>query len=265
MNSHWKTSICRLSAVIALFLVVTAAMTAQVKTSTNTSEGAAAKKVTVERGEVAYVSGNDLFVKMEDGQIRHFPNVSESTRIDADGKQLGIHDLKPGMKLEHTLTVTTTPRTVTTVETVTGKVWHVSPPKSVILTLDNGQNQRFTVPDGQKFTIDGHETDVWHLKKGMSVTATRVTETPETQVQHHRKLAASMPTPPPVPPANTPILIARADVLPTLTAEAPETKPEAKPEPQPTALPKTGSPLPLIGLVGLLLGSISLCLRLVRR
>jgi hypothetical protein len=37
-----------------------------------------------------------------------------------DGKQLGIHDLKPGMKLQRNITTASTPQTITTVQTVTG-------------------------------------------------------------------------------------------------------------------------------------------------
>src|ERR1700747_107019 len=111
-------------------------MSAQVKTTTETTSGQATHEVTVERGEVVLVNGNDLVVKMADGSVRHFPNVPESARVTVGGQELGIHDLKPGMKLERTITVTTTPQTVTTVQTVTGKVWHTSPPNSVILTLE---------------------------------------------------------------------------------------------------------------------------------
>ena len=32
--------------------------------------------------------GNDLVVKMEDGTIRHFPNVPESAKVIVDGKEL---------------------------------------------------------------------------------------------------------------------------------------------------------------------------------
>jgi hypothetical protein len=42
---------------------------------------------------------------------------------------------------------------------VTGKVWRVSPPNSVILTLEDGTNQSFNIPKGQKFNVDGQETD----------------------------------------------------------------------------------------------------------
>ena len=79
-----------------------------------------------------FVTGNDLVVKMSDGEIRHFPNVPESTRVTVDGQQLGIHDLKPGMTLQRTITTTTTPKVITTTQSVTGKVWYVQPPSSVI-------------------------------------------------------------------------------------------------------------------------------------
>src|SRR5579862_6080407 len=104
--------------------VFTLGVSAQVNTTTSTEKGAKTKEVSVERGEVVTVSGNDLVVKMEDGSIRHIANVPDSVRITVDGRQLGIHDLKPGMKLQRTIITTTTPQTVTTVQTVTGKVWH---------------------------------------------------------------------------------------------------------------------------------------------
>lgn len=256
MNSPWRTFLGRWSVAAAVFVVGTTALTAQVKTTSSTTAGTATQEVTVERGEVQYVTGNDVWVKMEDGQIRHVANVPESARVTVDGKEIGVHDLKPGMKLQRTITTTTTPRTVTTVQTVTGKVWHVAPPKTVILTLENGQNQQFTVPNGQKFNINGQQTDVWGLKKGMTVSATKVVEAPETVVEHQRQLTGTAPPPPPPLPADAPILIAKAEPTPA---------PAAAPAAEPAALPKTGSPLPLIGLLGLLFTSTSLCLRLVRR
>src|SRR5262249_6740504 len=156
-------------------------------------------------------------------------------------------------KLQRTVTTTTTPKTITKVETVTGKVFHVSPPKTVILTLENGENQQFTVPKGQKFMVDGKETDVFDLKKGMTVSATRITETPETPVEQQKEVSGRMPPPPTPPPANLPIVIARTDVAQT---PAPEPKAETSSEAK-AALPSTASPLPLIGLIGLLLAGAS--------
>jgi hypothetical protein len=128
---------------------------AQVQTTTATTAGQSSRTVTVNRGEVYAVDGNDLIVKMADGTFRHFPDVPESARATVDGKKLGIHDLKPGMMLERTIITTTTPMIVTTIQTVTGKVWHVNPPLSVILTLEDNTNQEFKIPKDQKFNVDG--------------------------------------------------------------------------------------------------------------
>jgi hypothetical protein len=58
-------------------------------------------------------------------------------------------------------------------------VWHVTPPLTVILTLENGQNQEFKIPKGQKFNVDGQMVDAFGLKKGMKVDAQKVVEEPE--------------------------------------------------------------------------------------
>jgi hypothetical protein len=239
MNLQRKTSLFNLTLVMVMCLILTVAVAAQVEKTTSTTEGMASKTVSVDRAEVISVAGNDLLVKMEDGQLRHIANVPESAQVTVDGKQLGIHDLKPGMKLERTITTTSTPKTITTVETVTGKVVHVSPPNSVILALENGENQQFKIPKGQKFMVDGNETDAFGLKKGMKVSATRITEVPETEIRHEKQLSGSMPPPPPAPPVGAPILIARA---------APPTIPQAEEK----TMPQTASPLPLLGLLGLL-------------
>lgn len=253
----WKTRWLALGTG-AVSLAFAIGMRAQVQTDTSVAHGAASKTVTVERAIVVAVSGNDLVVKMDDGSLRHFSNVPESTRVDVDGKELGIHDLKPGMTLQRTITTTTTPKVITTTQSVTGKVWHVQPPSSVVLTLDDGTNQQFTIPKGQKFNVNGQMTDAWGLKKGMVVSATKIVEEPVTVVEHQRQLTGSMPPPPPSPPADVPILVVVARPTPapaaTQTAEA-----------TPTALPKTASQLPLFGTLGALCLLAGLGLRIRRQ
>ena len=254
--SSW-TRIGLVLAAGTICLAFTARTSAQVQTTTTETHGKASKDVQVERGEVVLVEGNDLFVKMEDGSIRHFPNIPDSARITVEGKSLGIHDLKAGMKLERTITITTTPKTVTTVQTVTGKVFHVTPPNSVILTLDDGTNQSFKIPKGQKFNINGKETDAFGLKKGMKISATRIVEEPMTVAEHQQQVTGKMPPPPPAPPADVPVLIVMA-----IPVRAPASE---MPAAAPAELPKTGSELPLIGLLGLACLSVSFGLKLVRR
>jgi hypothetical protein len=240
-------------AVGAIGLAFAVKTSAQVQTSTEERKGQATQQVQVDRAEVVAVQGRDLIVKMEDGSLRHISNVPESARVSLDnGQEIGIHDVKPGMHLVKTVTTTTTPKVIVTTQTVTGKVWHVTPPTSVILTLENGENQTFRIPEGQRFMVNGQQTDAWGLRKGMNVSATRVVEEPVTQVQEEAKVAGSMPPPPPTPDATMPILVAVVKPAP-----APAEPPAAS---APAELPKTASDLPLIGLFGgmLIVGSFGI-------
>jgi hypothetical protein len=195
---------------------------AQVKTTTSIQPGKSSEVVRVDRGEVLAVEGNDLIVRMEDGSVRHFENIPDNAKVTVDGKQLGIHDLKPGMTLQRTITTTTTPHTVTTILTVTGKVWHVTPPLSVILTLENGTNQSFKIPKDQKFNVNGEMIDAFGLKKGMVVRAIKIVEeAPMTTTTEQKSVTGTMPTPPPTLPADTPLLIAQGAPTPPETTEAP--------------------------------------------
>jgi hypothetical protein len=137
---------------------------------------------------------------------------------------------------------------------VTGKVWHVNPPLSVVLTLENGTNQSFKIPKGQKFNVDGKTVDAWGLKKGMRISATKVVEEPQTVIEQEKKLTGKMPPPPPPPPADTPMLI-------VLVMHPPN---PAEPEPAPAELPKTGSLLPVVGLLGILCCGFSFGIRMLR-
>jgi LPXTG-motif cell wall-anchored protein len=243
-------------AVAVVCLSFALSMSAQVQTRTTTASATPTVDNHVESGEVVTVSGNDLVVKMSDGTIRHVANVPESARVLVDGQELGIHDLKPGMKLQRTITTTTTPKTITTVQSVTGKVWFISPPNSVILTLADGKNQQFKIPNNQKFNVDGQMVDAWGLKKGMNISATKVVEVPVTVVSQSRTITGEMPPPPPPPPADVPILVVEEEVV--VPVEVAQAAPPAE-------LPHTGSELPLIGLLGLLSLASSLGLRTARR
>ena len=260
MNSRSMISKSLTLAVGALCLAFAVSTVAQVQTQTSTTTSQVTKVVQVESGEVVAVEGNNLFVKMPDGSLRDFPNIPASAKVNVDGQPLGVHQLKPGMKLQRTTVTTTTPQVVTTIQTVTGKVWHVTPPLKVILTLENNENQAFMIPDGQKFTVDGQEVDAWGLKKGMMVTATKIVETPVTAVTEHTQVTGTFPN-------GGTVLIAKG--APTAasggaggTASGATT---AKASTGSAKLPKTATGLPLVGILGLLLISTSLGMALLRR
>jgi LPXTG-motif cell wall-anchored protein len=256
MNSTtgWRRTwlVCLLGVVC---VALAARASAQVQTKTNTAAEQATVVTQVESGEIEYVSGNNVVVKMADGSLRHFDNVPDSARITVDGKEIGVRDLKVGMKVQRTITTTTTPRTITTVQSVTGKIWYINPPNSVTLTLADGKNQIFKIPNNQKFNVNGQMVSAFHLRKGMTISATKIVEVPETVVAQQRKLTGEMPPPPP-PPPDVPILVVEEETAaPVEVAEAQA----------PAELPKTGSQLPLIGLIGFLSLAASLGLRTARK
>jgi hypothetical protein len=288
LSNNWMKN-GLLLAVGTLFVFFAQSAGAQVQTTTSVQSGQSKEVVRVDRGEVMAVEGNDLIVKMENGSMRHFENIPESAKITVDGKQLGIHDLKPGMKLQRTITTTTTPQVVTTIATVKGKVWYIAAPSTVILTLENGTNQSFKIPKDQKFNVDGQMVDAFGLKKGMVVTATKIVEVPESVVSQERTVTGTTPTPPVVSetpvaaaseeksataseeksvsaPTPTPVQTPAADA-PLLIAEgAPTAAPlEATETPAPPAQssPKTGGYVPLVGL-GLLLIIVLVVARSIR-
>lgn len=219
---------------------------AQVETKTRTDVGTPTKEVQVERGEVVYVSGNDLIVRMENGTIQHFPDVSDSARAIVDGKEIGIRDVKVGMKLQRTIATSTTPTLVTTVNKVTGTIYSVSPPNSLVLTLENGKNQKFSIPVGQKIDVDGKMLGSSELRRGMKVTATKVVTVPSTVVAQDKMVTGTGP----LPPLTT---------LPILVMDEPEETASA------SELPKTGSLFPLLGLAGLLSVGMGVGLRIARK
>jgi hypothetical protein len=127
----------------------------------------------------------------------------------------------------------------------------------VILTLADGKNQKFTIPKGQKFTVDGQQVDAFGLKKGMKIDAQKIVEQPETLVSQQIKRTGIAPPPPPAPTPDVPMLVA-------VERPAPPPVEVAAAEPAPKQLPKTASDLPLIGLFGLLFCGASLSIMAVR-
>jgi LPXTG-motif cell wall-anchored protein len=254
MNSR-KGLFAMLAAIAFLALAMSTLAQDTSQTTTTEHHGQASKTVDVEQGEVVYVSGNDLVLKMADGEIRHVTAPPGATAV-VDGKTISIKDVVPGMKLQRTITTTSTPQTVTTVRTINGKVWFVQAPSRVILTLPDNTNKEYKVPKDQVFMVNGEKKTVWDLRKGMNISATVLTEVPETVVAQQKQVTGSMPPPPPTPPIVGVLLIE------TPAPAAPATVAEATP---PAELPKTGSLLPLMGLFGILSMAGSLTLMLFRK
>ena len=254
--SIFRAALCTLACAL-----ITAGVWAQDITTSTTHKGPSMYETAVKSGTVVYVSGNDLLVKLSDGEVEHFV-VPDSATFTVDGKQMTLRELKPGTHLTQTITTKTTPTLVTTVRTIDGKVWHVNPPTYVILTLPDGTNKEYRVPKDQIFNVNGAQDTVFQLKKGMTVSATVVKEEPVTYVSENKTVTGVTPkahakVTPQVPETVEVLLVESSNPAPqpTQTAAA---------EPAPQALPKTGSEWPLVGLLGLASLGVGMLTRRIR-
>jgi hypothetical protein len=138
---------------------------------------------------------------------------------------------------------------VKTIRVLKGKVWHVNAPHSVIITLPEGKNQLYKVPSHAKFTIEGKSMSVFDLKKGMTFEATIVNDDEHTVVEQTKTNLAY--TPPPTPLFTDVLLFheARMPEFPIASVTAFHVDP---PTEIASTLPETASPLPLVGLLGIL-------------
>jgi LPXTG-motif cell wall-anchored protein len=258
-------TLCTTLPVIAL-LVATAAA----QTSTATTQAGAATVTTEQMsGEVVQVEGNNLIVKMSDGELRTFSNVPDSRKAIIDGKEVGVRDLKPGTRLTATITKTSTPVTVRTTTVGTGKVWYVMG-NNVILTLPSGENKQYTVKPDYKFNVNGRPATVSDLRPGMTVSAEKIVEEPKVEIALNTRVAGQAPAPQRAQATSASAQAAAPAAAPAARAQAATLAPRAAAATQnasaaPATLPKTGSQLPLVGLLGLLLVGSSFVVRMLLR
>lgn len=197
--------------------------------------------------EIVYVSGNTV-VFLLDGKVQQ-REMPADFKVDVGGQMVPVSALKPGQKVQVERTTTTTvlpPERVVTVRN--GEVVQVV--GNTLVYRENNENKKVVPPKDFKFNVEGKQVGVSELRPGMKLTATIVKEVPgkttETKAlkaaaePEKPKPAAAAPPPPPAPTA------------------APAPPPPPPPAPEKKKLPKTASPMPLVGLAGgalFLLGS----------
>lgn len=203
--------------------------------------------------EVLAVDGNNVVVRGAEG-TREL-TLTEDFRLNVGGKQVSVHDLKPGMKGTATITTTTTSKPVHVTEVRNGEVLQVTG-SSVVVRTDQGFRS-FKQGDLTRRNVtilrDGKQVDLSELNKGDRLTATIVTEG-KPEVLTERQVQASItPDSPAKNSTATPGAAAPAKSSTTAAATAEET-PAAAPSDggaSPAQLPETASALPLLGLIGM--------------
>ena len=214
----------------AVLAIATIAGTAMAQTST----------YEIKSGEVIAVKGNNLIVKAPEG-VKEFW-IADDFTFDMNGKPMTVHELKPGMKLTALIKTTQTPLDLTLTELRDAEVIHTIGNSVVVRNADTGKYQRFTTQEMKDWDMviykDGAVVQPTSLRNGDKISALIITKLPPTIVTDKEvAVLAQNPTPPPPPPPKpAPVVVAQA-------------APPPPPEP-PKELPKTGSPLPMIALLG---------------
>ena len=234
---------------VALFLLMSSLALAQVAAAqTTTTE--------VKQFEVVSVDGNNLVLKGAAGTKQY--TVPEGFRFNVGGKEVGVSELRPGMKGSATITTTTTVKPVTVTEVKNGEV--VNATGGMIIVKGPKGFQSFTQADVDKrqATIlrDGKPIQISDLHTGDRLTATIITERPP-QILTERQVQATITdtarlSSPGASPAAAPARAAATQSAQAATAP-------------PRTLPKTAGPLPSVALfaaISLFLGG---ALRLYRR
>ena len=226
-----RTKAAWLSGVLVAFglgLFTTGALLAQTQTT-----------IDLRNFEVLAVDGNRLVYRDQRGT--HEITVPNDFRMNVDGKQMAVKELKPGMKGSATVTTTTTITPVTVTE-VKQAVVVSSTATSVLIRGTDGVQRRFTQSELDKRGIeifkDGKLVRVSQLNPGDQLTATIVSSQPptivtETEVDAKMAQAKAAPAPAKMEPAP-----AKAEPAPAKAEPAP-----AKAEPAaPAAAPPAAAP-----------------------
>ncbi len=212
-------------------------------TFTVTAQAQTLVKQDISNGTVVNVGDNFLVVKLADGTVKGY-DVPAGFMFDQGGTQVPLSALKPGQVI--TASITTTEPLTEQVEEVTGATVVKTVHRNLFVKLADGTYRQYDVPKGYRFNVDGKELAVFQLQPGMVLSTTIVSEKaiktmtePEFQAEVGRHGAHP-----------------RHAMQPAV-ATAPEATTTKK-------LPKTASPLPLIGLLGLMSLGLGLGLSALR-
>jgi hypothetical protein len=191
-GEHMKTRKTILASLAAMSLAgaTFAQTTSQTERVKGTPKAEVEKKMT---GEVVGVEGDWLFAKMHPLGTYSLFRVQPGREFIIDGQTKHIGELKPGTVITGTVTTKTTPVTVRTTATLNGTV-RFAQGNFVVLRLENGDLKEYRVPDSYRFVVDGRPASVRQLRPGMNVTATKITEQPETMISTQTSITGTGPT-----------------------------------------------------------------------
>jgi hypothetical protein len=161
-----------LTAAGVLSLAGAAAQAAQ--TQETVSGGPATVKTVQLKGELV-VKGKDWLIAKDPAGNYKVYDVAPGRKAIVDGVPKSLDEIQLGTMLTLTATTSVTPAISRTTTITKGTVFWASP-TSVIVTLENGENKQYEVPEGFKFNVEGKDVSAMELRRGMKITGTKIVE-----------------------------------------------------------------------------------------
>jgi LPXTG-motif cell wall-anchored protein len=234
---------------VAVVCLTAAAASAQTTTTSETK-----------KFQVISVEGNVLVVRLPEG-TREMA-VADDFRFNVDGKMLSVRELKPGMAGTATITTKTTVTPVTVTEVKNGTVIQ-NVGTAIVVRTDDGVKM-FSQSDidkrGIKIMRDGKPAEISDFRANDRLTATIVTSKPP-RVMTEREVQATLaksggagggtPGATGASPSGAGAASSSGAAKSGAASSAAATSGGATTGGAARTLPKTASPLPLVGLAGL--------------
>ena len=176
ISRTWRTLVIG-AAALSLAAGVAAQAT---QTKETVPAGPATVKTTQVKGELVAKGSNWLIAKDSTGYYRLY-DVQAGRKAIVDGVPKTLDQLKIGTMLTSTATTTETPLINRTTTITKGTVFWAAP-KSIIVTLENGENKQYEVPSGFMFDVEGKKLSAMELRPGMKLTGTKIVEEPLTVI-----------------------------------------------------------------------------------
>jgi hypothetical protein len=222
---------------VCLLALATAPAARGQATATSTTESTSVSRQ-VKGGVVQAVAGNKVVLREADGL--HEYTLPDGFKFDVNGQPVGVDQVQPGMTVGAMITDRVTTRQVRETRVASATVMQVAPGGIVVKTADgNLKSYDFKDAAGNDiyFVRDGKQVSLRDVKKGERLSGTFITTLPPQEITQRSAVAS---------------------------AAAPEPAPAAVAVATPRRLPRTASPLPILGLFALVSAGVALALRGVR-
>jgi len=226
-------------AVCLLALATAPAARAQATATTTTESTSVARQV--KGGVVEAVAGNKVVLRESDGL--HEYTLPDGFKLDVNGQSVGVDQIQPGMTVGAMITDRVTTRQVKETRISSATVMQIAPGGIVVKTADgNLKSYDFKDAAGNDiyFVRDGKQVSLRDVKQGERLSGTFITTLPPQEITQRTAVAKAIAPP------------------------APDPAPQAVAAATPRRLPRTASPLPLLGLIALVSAGVALALRGVR-